>query len=149
MPIYSIVIEYELEKLLLDVDWYLPGDILQVRDRGVIVRILSSPLKTYSNFAYKVNTTGPLYRGDMLSICSDVKSVLNREKSDKLFRIKYDSELTKSRKSDDFDTFVTNALLSPISPINIWNSDDDSSYSDNDSSYSDDSGSSDSGGGDD
>lgn len=134
---YSTVMDYEFDSLFLDVDWYLPGDILQVMGRGTKVHILSSPVKRTTSFVYKIKTEGPLYLGDMLHRYSNSESVLSNERTDKLFRIRYNSKPSSFKKSDDFDTFITDPLLSPLSPISIWNNNDD--YSSDSSSTSNDS----------
>lgn len=174
--------EVESLKLPLDIDWYQPGDIVTIEGRLDLL-IVSNARKLRGHFYYIAaplqHLTGvdfsfaklgsKVYRlsrnmtpAENSYLLKNMKATTSKFKD---FNPPYKphkvggtvSRATNSDSSNNsniMDDMLYNPLMSPYSPINVWNSGDDSpsssssswSSSDNDSSSSYDSGSSDSGG---
>jgi len=162
-------------RLHLDIDHYLPNDLVAIEDKLNLL-ILSKARKLKNHFYYLAAPLGHLTESDFSFARIGVKVYrLNRELTDAenkyLLKNKLDLEAAtykfkdfnppykphkqggyastsssyRSSSNDIVDDFMMNPLLSPISPINIWGSDDSSSSSSDSSWSSYDSGSSDSG----
>ncbi len=162
-------------RLHLDIDHYLPNDLVAIEDKLNLL-ILSKARKLKNHFYYLAAPLGHLTESDFSFARIGAKVYrLNRELTDAenkyLLKNKLDLEAAtykfkdfnppykphkqggyvstsssyRSSSNDIVDDFMMNPLLSPISPINIWGSDDSSSSSSDSSWSSYDSGSSDSG----
>jgi uncharacterized membrane protein YgcG len=171
----------------LDVDWYQPGDIVTIGDRLDLFIVsnarklrnhfyyIAAPLQQLTDKDFNFVKLGskvyrlsrnmtPAENSYFLKNKMDVEAAAFKFKDFnppyKPHKVggKVSSTSNNSNSSNDtINDMLYNPLLSPYSPISVWNSGDDSvssssssswSSSDNDSSSSYDSGSSDSGGGD-
>lgn len=139
--------------VLLDADWYVEGDILIIEYSQERFKVLYGPRRDGSSFLYcleplrnniKHSEDVDLRPGNFISclIPSGRLETSSNERSrhyPSYSRITYplssDNKNINSKNSDMFEDTLTNLLLSPISPISIWNSSDDNSSSSSSSTY--------------